>query len=66
MPELIDDARTGFLVHDVATATQAVDRAGSLDRAAIRASAVERFGVATMVDRYVDVYTGVLAGCGNI
>jgi glycosyltransferase involved in cell wall biosynthesis len=56
MPELIEDGRTGFLVADVHGAVAAVERIGSLDRAAIRSTAVERFGVARMVDEYVAAY----------
>ena len=44
MGELIEDGKTGFLVDDVAGAVAAVDRAATLDRAAIRAQAVARFG----------------------
>ena len=62
MGELIDDGTTGFLVHDVPGAVAAVALAGSLDRAAIRATAVARFSRTTMVARYVDVYRAVLAG----
>jgi glycosyltransferase involved in cell wall biosynthesis len=62
MPELIEDGRTGALVHDVAGAADAVARAGDLDRSAIRARAVERFSRTTMVDAYLDVYRSVLAG----
>jgi glycosyltransferase involved in cell wall biosynthesis len=62
MAELIDDASTGYLVADADAATVAVDRASSLDRAAIRASTVERFDRATMVDQYAAVYRSVLAG----
>jgi glycosyltransferase involved in cell wall biosynthesis len=60
MGELIEDGMTGFLVDDVAGAVAAVDRAADLDRAAIRAQAVARFGVARMVDDYVDAYASVL------
>lgn len=62
MPELIDDGVTGYLVEDADGATDAVDAAGSLDRSAIRASAIERFSRAVMIDRYVEVYRSVLAG----
>ena len=61
MPELITDGVTGFLVDGVDEAVRAVDAAGALDRAAIRAAAVDRFGRAAMVERYVDVYRSVLA-----
>jgi glycosyltransferase involved in cell wall biosynthesis len=59
MGELIEDGTTGFLVNDVAEALAAVDRASALDRAAIRAQAVRRFGVARMVDAYLDAYATV-------
>lgn len=60
MGELIEDGRTGFLVAGVDAAVDAVGRAAGLDRAAIRARAVERFGVARMVEEYLDAYAVVL------
>ena len=60
MGELIEDGATGFLVDDVEAAVAAVGRAATLDRAAIRVQAVARFGVARMVDEYVDAYTAVV------
>jgi glycosyltransferase involved in cell wall biosynthesis len=60
MAELIDDGRTGAIVPDVAAAVGAVRRIGSLDRADIRAVALERFGHDRMVDAYVDVYRQVV------
>ena len=60
MGELIEEGRTGFLVGDVEAAAAAVGRAAALDRAAIRARAVERFGVARMVEEYLDAYGAVL------
>ncbi|MEY2463405.1 MAG: hypothetical protein QOH64_1543, partial [Acidimicrobiaceae bacterium] len=59
--ELITHDRTGFIAGDADDATRAVDRAGSLDRNAIRASTVKRFDRATMVDKYAAVYHEVLA-----
>jgi glycosyltransferase involved in cell wall biosynthesis len=59
MPELIADGATGFLVHDIDGAVAAVTAACTLDRAAIHAYAVERFGVARMVDAYLDAYEAV-------
>lgn len=61
MPELIDDGATGMIVADVADAVTAIDTTPLLDRAAIRAVAVERFGVDRMVDQYVSVYEQVIA-----
>lgn len=62
MRELIEDGETGFLVDDVEGAVAAVGRASSVDRAAIRAQAVARFGVARMVDDYLDAYAAVIGG----
>ena len=60
MGELIEEGKTGFLVTDVEGAVAAVDRVAALDRAAIRTRAVDRFGVARMVDAYLDAYALVL------
>ena len=60
MAELIEDGKTGFLVDDVPEAVAAVDRAATLDRAAIRTQAVARFGIARMVDEYLQAYAEVL------
>jgi glycosyltransferase involved in cell wall biosynthesis len=62
MPELIDDARTGFVVESIDEAVAAVSSAGNLDRQAIRRCAVTRFGIDRMVDAYLDVYRRVLLG----
>jgi len=59
MPELIAAGTTGFLVDDIDGAVAAVTAAGTLDRAAIHAHAVEHFGVARMVDAYIDAYEAV-------
>jgi glycosyltransferase involved in cell wall biosynthesis len=60
MPELIEDGASGFLVDDVAGAVAAVGLAADVDRSAIRAQAVARFGIARMVDAYLDVYAAVI------
>ena len=60
MRELIDDGRTGFLVDDVGGGRAALERVPSLDRAAVREQAVARFGVARMIDDYLDAYATVL------
>ena len=65
MPELIDDGVTGMIVADVAGAVTAIDAIATLDRAAIRTVAVERFGVDRMVAQYVDVYEQVISRPGN-
>lgn len=60
MPELIEQDVTGFLVSDTDEAVRAVELADTVDRGRIRATAVERFDVKTMVDAYVSVYRTVL------
>lgn len=61
MSELIEDRVTGYLVTGPDEAVDAVDRAGDLDCAAIRAATVTRFDIATMIDKYVAAYRTVLA-----
>jgi glycosyltransferase involved in cell wall biosynthesis len=61
MSELVDHGRTGMLVADLREAVAATEIVAGFDRAAIRASTVERFGVDRMVDQYLDVYERVLA-----
>jgi len=61
MSELIDHAGTGYLVHDVDEASDAVNHAGELDRATIRDRTIGRFDRATMAERYDAVYRDVLA-----
>ena len=60
MPELIDDGTTGFLVGTIEEAVDAVGAADRLDRIAIRETAVERFDVSRMIERYVAVYSDIL------
>ena len=60
MPELIEDGVTGFLVDSPEQAVAAIDRAADLDRATVRARAVERFGVERMADEYLALYRRIL------
>jgi glycosyltransferase involved in cell wall biosynthesis len=62
MAELISPGVSGFLVDDLDSAVAAVTAAGELDRGAIATIAARRFTVATMVDRYVEVYRAVIGG----
>ena len=56
LPEIISHGVTGFLVDDLDEAQLAVREARGLDRRRIREEALERFGVARMVDEYEEVY----------
>ena len=64
MRELIDDRATGMIVADTDGAVAAVEAVQTLDRAAVRRVAVERFGVDRMVDEYVAVYERAVRGGG--
>ena len=66
MTELIDHRTTGYLVTDLGGAVEAVGDVGDLDRRAIRAVAVERFGRDRMIDEYVDAYRTVLDGHASV
>lgn len=61
MPEVVDEAVTGYLADDVESATVAVEAAVSLDRAAVSARARERFSAERMVGDYLEVYRRLLA-----
>jgi glycosyltransferase involved in cell wall biosynthesis len=61
MPEVIDEAVTGYLADDVASAVAAVDAAVRLDRAAVSTRARERFSAERMVEDYLEVYRRLLA-----
>ncbi len=62
MNELIEHGVTGYLVDDPESAVAAVGAAGALDRQKIRELTEGRFTIAAMVDKYVDVYRGVIGG----
>jgi glycosyltransferase involved in cell wall biosynthesis len=61
MPEVIDEAVTGFLADDVPGAVAAVDLAARLERRLVRRQAEARFGVDRMVDQYLTAYATVLS-----
>ena len=56
VPELVVDGTTGFVVDSPAEMPAAIERLDELDRAAIRASAEERFAPAAMIGAYLDAY----------
>lgn len=58
MPELIDDAVTGFLVApgSLDDAVLAIDRVAELDRAAARAHVEQHFSAERMVNDYIELY----------
>lgn len=61
MAEVIDDGVTGFAVHSLEEAVAAVAPTAALDRRVVRSTAERRFGVARMVEEYVEVYRRILS-----
>ena len=61
LTETIRHGESGFLVDDLTEAVAAVERAAHLDRAAIRAYALETFSPELMIDRYEAVYRRLAA-----
>lgn len=62
MPEIIRHGRTGFLVHDVTGAAEAVGNLTSLRRSDCRADVETRFTAARMVADYADLFSRVASG----
>jgi len=65
LPEIIRDGIDGFLATETAELAALVDRVETLDRAAIRASVLERFSAERMVDGYLAVYDRLLGPAGR-
>jgi glycosyltransferase involved in cell wall biosynthesis len=61
VPEVMEQGRTGFVVHELADAVDAVRRLPQLSRARCREVFEERFTAERMAREYVGVYEGLLA-----
>ena len=59
MAEIVRPGETGFLVHDIDDAADAVGRLGTLDRRDCRADARERFSADRMVADYERLYQSI-------
>jgi glycosyltransferase involved in cell wall biosynthesis len=59
--EVIQDARTGFVVNNVEQAVQALVRIPEIDRRACRERVQQRFSIDTMVEAYERVYETIFA-----
>ncbi len=65
MPEIIDDGRTGFLVHPdrlVTESVRAVGRLGEIGRLDCRNEAVRRFDRERVIDAYLRLFEQIVAG----
>jgi glycosyltransferase involved in cell wall biosynthesis len=56
VPEVIEHGRSGFIVHDIDEAVEAVSRLPELDRAVVRACFDSRFSVERMARDYLRIY----------
>ena len=61
VPEILDEGVTGCAFDSIDALLAGLPRVFALDRARVRATAAERFGVARMIDGYLDVYSTLLA-----
>jgi len=62
IPEVIDEGTTGFVVDDVASAVQALQKVSSLSRRRCRQVFEKRFTSERMVNDYLSVYNQLQAG----
>ncbi len=65
LPEIVVDGTDGFVVADLDAGAAAVELVARLDRARIRARALERFSAARMIDSYVGVYERLVSGSAH-
>lgn len=63
--EIVDHGRSGGVFADDDALVAGLPRVLALDRAAVRATAVRRFGLNRMVDAYVDVYRRLVEAPGG-
>lgn len=61
MPELIDNAKTGFLVNTIDEAAEAVNNVKSIDRNYCREWANSKFSQKKMIEGYLDIYRRILS-----
>ncbi len=60
VPEIVEDALTGFIVRDVKEAVAVLGKIDSLDRTQIRRRFEQRFTVERMTSKYLEVYGRLL------
>jgi glycosyltransferase involved in cell wall biosynthesis len=62
VPEVVDQGVTGWIVDSIPAAIEAVDRARSCDRAAVRARFEQRFSAERMAKDYLRLYQKLAGG----
>ena len=60
IPELVDDGRTGFIVHDQAQAIAAAHCLDRIDRRTCRATFERRFAAPVMARQYLEKYVRLI------
>jgi glycosyltransferase involved in cell wall biosynthesis len=60
MPELIEDGKTGYLVHSLNQAVEAVKKLDKIAPENCRTHALEKFGIDTMAQAYIQVYKEII------
>jgi glycosyltransferase involved in cell wall biosynthesis len=65
VPKLIEDGRTGFIVHSVREMTEAIKASHQISREVCRDRARERFSLDRMTGQYLDTYQQILARAKN-
>ncbi|WP_322990763.1 glycosyltransferase family 4 protein [Hoeflea sp.] len=66
VPEVIDDNVSGFIVHDLDEAVDAVGKLDQFDRRTVRGSFDKRFTAARVANDYVEIYRSLISEYGNI
>lgn len=62
--EIIEDGKSGFIVHSTAEMAQAIKRIGEIDRRKCRQLVEQRFSSRTMADSYIKLYQKTMASNG--
>ncbi|WP_040497648.1 glycosyltransferase family 4 protein [Fulvivirga imtechensis] len=60
VPELVEEGKTGLIVHDTASAASALKNIDALDRDLIRNTFEKRFSVQVMADNYLYIYDNII------
>lgn len=62
LPDVVKHGETGFLAHAVGELAEGIRRAPAIDGRARRADAERRFPLGRTIERYMTLYTRLVAG----
>ena len=65
VPELIQDAVTGFVVNSFDEALRAINRIRTIERQRVRTTFERRFTARRMAEDYVRIYQNVIETCAS-